>query len=324
MLVIIKLKTLLKEITTEQKSTSWLDPYGNFKYVEFSHGSTAVRLAGTVDDPMMILWKKGWQRVTYYTRDALYCNNAVMLPNDIQKRKLIELTQELDFPELRYDDDSGEGYKILWSKNDVLQENHATGDWMGWEDCTSDDREQLKIVLRSYQNYVGKIYTHYLADPKIQLVQKTIDNLDVSDPRFSAKPLALLDMEDRIFIGDFVDKYGNEGTSKVMNFLFSISRKYIKPINHPKPEIELKDVLEIVSPRGKFKGDVYVTGLEDMKPTINFGGYGNYCLTNDFIKKFSRPNSQLYLDFGQDIKVVNMSEVMEKVKKEIDRLGYSL
>lgn len=115
----IKLTQILKEITTSQKATSWLDPQGEFHFVDYNHGSTAYKLTGDTKDPMMILWKKGWQRVTYYSQGTLYCNNEVMPPNYIQKRKLIELTEDLGFTELRYD--GGEDTKILWSKEDLLE-----------------------------------------------------------------------------------------------------------------------------------------------------------------------------------------------------------
>ncbi len=114
----IRLASLLKETLAEKKATSWLNPAGTFFPVDYSHGSDAYKYTGDVTDPMVILWKKGWQRVTYYSKQALYAHNEFMPPNDIQKRRLIELAQELDFPELTYD--GGTETYVLWSIHDTL------------------------------------------------------------------------------------------------------------------------------------------------------------------------------------------------------------
>lgn len=116
---VIRLQDILKEITDAQKSTSWLDPRGNFHHVDYNHGSTAAKLVGNNDDPMLTLWNRGWQRVTYYSQGTLFANNEIMPPNEIQTKKLIELTKAIGFNELKYD--AGEGVKTLWSKDDVLE-----------------------------------------------------------------------------------------------------------------------------------------------------------------------------------------------------------
>jgi len=54
-----------------------------------------------------------------------------------------------------------------------------------------------------------------------------------------------------------------------------------------------------------------------MKPKIDFG-YGGYEWCNDFYKKYSKPGTWLYIDFNQDIKVVNMTEVVERIKEAIE------
>jgi hypothetical protein len=122
---VIKLKDILKEITTEQKTTSWLSPTGEFIHSGLKHQYTAAQIVYDMtgkhhNDAQTILWEKGWQRVTYYSRGVLYSENRLRIPNDLQKKLLIDLTKEIGFGELVYD--SGFHKFILWSKKDTLQE----------------------------------------------------------------------------------------------------------------------------------------------------------------------------------------------------------
>lgn len=140
----IKLKDILKkilkpdgkyylqegiELTKEQKTTSWLSPTGEFVFAGKNHEWTAAQIVYNITgkhdrDAREHLWKLRWMRVSYYTRGILYCHNEVQPPNDLQKRLLIDLTKEIGFEELIYDDgESGfPSVKILWSKKDTLQE----------------------------------------------------------------------------------------------------------------------------------------------------------------------------------------------------------
>ena len=110
-----------EEPTKERKSTSWLDHSGKFIPIMGNHHSFAMRITGSAPNPEMVLWKKGWQRITYYSRGVLYAENHIMPPNDIQKAKLIDLVKDLEFYELKYDNGTVRD-TILWSKEDALQE----------------------------------------------------------------------------------------------------------------------------------------------------------------------------------------------------------
>lgn len=110
-----------EEPTKERKSTSWLTSGGVFLPVTGNHHGFAMRITGNVANPEAILWKKGWQRVTYYSRGTLFVENHYMPPNEFQLPKLIDLVIELDFDELKYDNGKDRD-TILWSKEDVLEE----------------------------------------------------------------------------------------------------------------------------------------------------------------------------------------------------------
>lgn len=205
-----------------------------------------------------------------------------------------------------------------------LNENAPSGDWQGWETITQPEKDRLKVVLKQYQDYIKSIYHPNLSSQKLYIIQKCIDNLDVTDPRLSAKPLAQLPMEMRLSMMGFVDHKDTTGqASKVMDFLMDISRNYIEPPKPPKSDIELKGITDIVWPNGRSLGNVYIHGIEDMRPVINFG-YGPYILDDRFISHFSKPGSQLYLDSGQGIKIVNMSQVMSRVKDAMEKYKKSL
>lgn len=114
------LSEIVKAITKEKKATSWLDPHGNFWFVEKQHGLTAREMIPDVTDPMVILWQRGWMRVTYYTHDALYAHNELgKMPNHVQQRELIGVAQDNNFPKLVWD--GGTDSKVLWSEYDNLE-----------------------------------------------------------------------------------------------------------------------------------------------------------------------------------------------------------
>ena len=193
----------------------------------------------------------------------------------------------------------------------------ATVDWQGWGGITSTEKEYLAVVLKQWQDYIKNIYSKTLASTMIYLVQKCIDNLDSTDPRLAARPLANLSMETRLSLMDYVDHADTTGmASKALDLLMNISRNHIDPPMPPKSDIKLKNITDIVYPNGKNRGDVTITGLEDMRPIINFG-YGPYNLNDDFYNQFSRPGAELYLDYGRGVKIINMPEVMKKVKEAI-------
>lgn len=118
LLYVIKLLSILNEITNEQKATSWLKPDGTFVYVDKQHSGKAIELTGIQDDAMYALFLGGWMRITYYSRDALYVHNTVKKPNGKQLKLLIDLAIELGFPKLVYDNDRKN--VVLWSKDDMV------------------------------------------------------------------------------------------------------------------------------------------------------------------------------------------------------------
>lgn len=198
------------------------------------------------------------------------------------------------------------------------------GDWESWEMITQPERDRLKTVLKQYQDYIKSVYHPNLSAQKLYIIQKCMDNLDVTDPRIAAKPLAQLPMEMRLSMMDWVDHKDTTGqASKVMDFLMNLSHEHIKPPKPPKSDIELKGITDVVYPTGRSLGNVYIHGLEDMRPVINFG-YGPYTLDDKFIKEFSKPGAQLYLDSGQGVKIVNMSQVMDRVKNALEKRKKSL
>src|ERR1035437_1933845 len=199
----------------------------------------------------------------------------------------------------------------------IVENTSPTGNWTSWGSITSTEKEHLKLALQKYQEYVKNIYVQNISAPKIYLIQKTINNLEVTDPRFASKPLSKLNREDRLSLMDFVDQQDSTGlASRAMDFLMNISRKFIEPIRIPKPDIFLKGIARCESLYSKWAGNVEIFGLDDMRPRINIG-YGSYNLDEKFIKDMSKTGSQLYIDIGTDIKVINMSEIMERVKQAI-------
>ena len=118
----IKLKTLLREINYNEETNSWQKPDGTFlPVIDTTHDRDAFKYVGgdPKNDHRHILWKGGWQRIVQIS-NAIYANNMFRSPNDIQKRKLIELAIKLGLIDVVWD--RGHGSNLLWSKNDMLEE----------------------------------------------------------------------------------------------------------------------------------------------------------------------------------------------------------
>ncbi len=123
----IKLVNILKEIESKEQlkklAYSWQKPDGTFIPVKREHGLDALKHVGgdPKDDNVVILWKRGWQRIFYYGTD-LNVHNEFYQPNDKQKVRLIELAIQLGFEKVEWDG-GDKGDKILWSVHDVLEES---------------------------------------------------------------------------------------------------------------------------------------------------------------------------------------------------------
>lgn len=209
---------------------------------------------------------------------------------------------------------------IAGKYSSTILENTSTGDWNGWDNITKTERDRLKLVLQGWIKYVTSIYHPHLASTRTFLAQKCFDNLDTTDPRFAAKPLAHLSMEDRSSLMDYIDHKDTTGqSSMVMRFLIDLSRQYMEPPKSRKVDITLPDIVQVQSGKWSGKGDVKISGLEDMRPVISFADYPYYELDNDFVKQYSKPGAILYVDMGQGIKITNMEEVMIKVKTSLSQ-----
>ena len=118
---------LLESVDIASYRYSWQLPNGKFIPVKYSHGSHAFQILKRLDpntnpkdDHIMELWKKGYNRITHMG-NVLLCHNEIKPPNDKQKKELIDLAIEVgdDFVEW----DSGNDSKILWSINDITENN---------------------------------------------------------------------------------------------------------------------------------------------------------------------------------------------------------
>jgi hypothetical protein len=120
---VIKLANILKEIKEKRLAFSWQEPDGNFVPIDYSH-KEAYRYArgGAEDEAIVMLWKKGWQRITHYDT-SIYANNEFSPPNDKQKSKLIELATILHSETIEWDSGSNKGTKIIWSVHNILEES---------------------------------------------------------------------------------------------------------------------------------------------------------------------------------------------------------
>lgn len=210
------------------------------------------------------------------------------------------------------------GVYVDYESNDSELLTEST-DWKGWEGVTDSDKEKLKIALEAWIKHIQNIYIESIYRTKVFLIKKVIDNFEVTDPRFSAKPLSKLSMEDRLGLSDFIDRFDTMGNaSHVFDLLMKLSREYIESPKPPKPDITLKKIANMVWSNGSNKSDVYIYGLEDMKPVIGFEFYfGGYTLNENFIARFLKTN-ELYVDLGADVKITNMIEVIIQVKKALD------
>ena len=117
----ISLRELLFEIQYSKKEAySWLNPAGEFKPIDTGdvHGSAAQKILNNdpKNDNIKILFKHGWQRITYIG-NILYTNNSVMGPNYKQKSSLIKLAQDNGFNELIWD--NYKDNRTLWTSNDL-------------------------------------------------------------------------------------------------------------------------------------------------------------------------------------------------------------
>jgi len=141
--MMIKLKSLLNEIsdTDIECGRSWLSPDGQFIPTNdetgriVSHPRKALEIIPPDElnadlKPSEYLYKKGWQRIIsgklgqYYLGRVLFCGNPFMLPNTIQKSKLIRLAQTFGMNALIYDNEKTYyPNHVIWSKSDILQEH---------------------------------------------------------------------------------------------------------------------------------------------------------------------------------------------------------
>ena len=59
----------------------------------------------------IFLFNKGWQRITFYSKD-LYANNNIKPPNQKQKKELIDLAITNNFERIIYDNENID--KVIW------------------------------------------------------------------------------------------------------------------------------------------------------------------------------------------------------------------
>ena len=111
----------LKKILLESKENSycWLTPTGKVIRVHNTHGETARKIFPNSKDPIMEMWKLGYQRVTYMYDGSLLVNNELKFPTRQQLNILIDIAYDGNHDRIVYD--SGENEKIIWTINDILQ-----------------------------------------------------------------------------------------------------------------------------------------------------------------------------------------------------------
>lgn len=114
----IKLKKLIQENRT--KSHCWLSPSGRIIPVKNTHDFTARQLIPLSKDPMIDLWKKGYQRVTFMYDGSLISHNEFLPPNDKQKDILKNIAIEGEHDKVEFDGGEQKPY-IIWSANDQLE-----------------------------------------------------------------------------------------------------------------------------------------------------------------------------------------------------------
>ena len=117
----IKLKSLLTE--GRERSHCWISPSGKVIPVKDTHDMTARKIFPNEADPMMLLWKKGYLRVTWMYDGSLIVNNeAIRLPNEKQISVLKDIAIEGEHSKVEFDNGKDRP-KILWSEFDILQED---------------------------------------------------------------------------------------------------------------------------------------------------------------------------------------------------------
>jgi hypothetical protein len=199
---------------------------------------------------------------------------------------------------------------------EILNES-SPDDSIRWNNISNNAKYQLRVSFTEWINVLKKTYSPQLASKYVYLMGKSINNLNKENPDESARPLAYLPLEMRLSLSRFIEGVNNEETEEAFFFLLGLSRNFVEPIRINQPDIELKGITNVISPRGVYRGNVTIAGLQDMRPTINFG-FGPYELTDDWYKIYNKPHSELYLDVGQEIKITNISEVLIKIKNAID------
>ena len=124
----IKLIDILKESFTDKDyAYSWQKPDGTLIPINYNHGSDAHDFRkgekdfDPKDDHTKLLWKRGWQRVTY-GQQSVYSHNELMPPNPKQKASLIDLAKKIGMDKVEWDGGESVKDRILWSVHDQLQE----------------------------------------------------------------------------------------------------------------------------------------------------------------------------------------------------------
>ena len=198
----------------------------------------------------------------------------------------------------------------------LIYEAYQESTWEGWGDITSEERNQLKLVIKKYTDYISKIYSPSLAKIKLHYLEKFSEAIDETDPNNAAKILTRLSMEERLSLTDYVERYTD--AEKAMTFLFYKCHKKIKPFEIKKPEITLKGTAQTVQGNKEYNTDVSIDGILDGSPKINLG-YGYYSLDDDFYERFGKAGAKLCVDAGQNVYVVNISEDLAQVKIAIEQ-----
>jgi hypothetical protein len=184
--------------------------------------------------------------------------------------------------------------------------------WQGWENINSVDKEELQNAINHYISYIKNSYSEELSRPKIMRLKKLIDAIDSTDPTDAAKILARFSMEEILSLTDFIS-YKFSDADKAISFLYNISAKHKQPIKISQPDIVLKDVAKY---NNKNTSNIEIFGLQDHRPEVGFG-IGKHRFDKDFIESTKNTN-EFYIDAGQNWKIVNFQEVLEKIKDAIN------
>jgi hypothetical protein len=119
-------------------------------------------------------------------------------------------------------------------------------------------------------------------------------------------------METRMSISDFIP-LSNDGANKVFDFLYEKSKQYTEPFRIVDPDITLKNIAKYNSGDN---GDIKIYGLQDHRPSVDFGS-GKYTFDDDFLKSTKNTNT-FYVDIGQNWKIINFQDVLNKIQIAID------